>query len=455
MQIEVETGTAGQAHLIVVSGLPDSCRKFKGYSLSVDGDTIKVEVKNQRPSDSNIACAQVYGTVETRIPLSNIEPCKLYNVVANGKAQGVQAIAPNIRCMEPIRTPIVRPPTSGMIKVLAPIESVDFNIAESFPPQYFLAVKSGLPNGCVRFSHYEVSRDGEVIRVKVVNLAPADRGAMCTMIYGIVEHNIPLGSDFKPGVRYTVHVNDVTKTFVAQGAPNPSQPALGSEFKLGFDQTATIEPEGLVIRFLDVLEDSRCPANVVCVWAGRIKILVGVEKDGVALGRFELALEGAREDLATADVGGYLVQLRAVNPYPGTAGTETPVKKESYVATLIVFKSPNGGLAGGVLATFDVVGEQFKVWVTNPETIQQILALQRGEVQGFPIGAVLRGPGAANHNAPWSWHLDPAQTGITEASIELCDGTPSYLEEHLAEWIETVKSYCPWSARLVDVKDYR
>jgi len=27
---------------------------------------------------------------------------------------------------------------------------------------------------------------------------------------------------------------------------------------------------------------------------------------------------------------------------------------------------------GGVLATFDVVGERFKVWVTNPETVQQL-----------------------------------------------------------------------------------
>jgi hypothetical protein len=51
----------------------------------------------------------------------------------------------------------------------------------------------------------------------------------CTDVYGTVEHNIPLGSDFDPGTMYTVLVNDVAETFVTQdAAPTPAvEPLAG------------------------------------------------------------------------------------------------------------------------------------------------------------------------------------------------------------------------------------
>lgn len=113
-------------------------------------------------------------------------------------------------------------------------------------------------------------------------------------------------------------------------------------------------------------------------------------------------------------------------------------------------------LAGGVLVTFDVDGEVFRVWVTNPATIEQIIALRDGKSQAnIPNGAIREGPGQGNHNAPWSWHLDPEEIEMAEMTIELCDGRPTYVEENLAEFVNTVGRYCPWSARLVEVQDYR
>lgn len=47
---------------------------------------------------------------------------------------------------------------------------------------------------------------------------------------------------------------------------------LDKEFSLGVGQSATIEGERLVIEFETVLEDSRCPVNAVCVWAGNGKV---------------------------------------------------------------------------------------------------------------------------------------------------------------------------------------
>ncbi|MCZ6867419.1 MAG: DUF6174 domain-containing protein [Chloroflexi bacterium] len=100
-----------------------------------------------------------------------------------------------------------RQDASDMTRVLAPIESVELNIAESFPLQYFLAVTSGLPNSCHTFGGYTVTRDGTDVRVRVFNLRPTDRGVLCAQVYGTVDTNIPLGSDFDPSTAYTVYVN--------------------------------------------------------------------------------------------------------------------------------------------------------------------------------------------------------------------------------------------------------
>jgi heat shock protein HslJ/LysM repeat protein len=109
-----------------------------------------------------------------------------------------------------------QPGEPEMVEKLAPIDRVEILVAESFPPQYFVLVESGLPNGCVEFDRYEVTRDGDAIRVAVINLEPV--GMECEDVYGTVEHNVPLGSDFDPGTTYTVLVNDVAETFVTESA---------------------------------------------------------------------------------------------------------------------------------------------------------------------------------------------------------------------------------------------
>jgi hypothetical protein len=113
-------------------------------------------------------------------------------------------------------------------------------------------------------------------------------------------------------------------------------------------------------------------------------------------------------------------------------------------------------LHGGILATFDVVGETFKVWVTNPGTIQQILDLQSGASgDNIPNGRILRGAGEGNHNAPYSWHLDPQDIETASMTTEVCDAEPSYVEQNVDEFVDNVKRYCPWSARLIGVEDLR
>jgi hypothetical protein len=100
--------------------------------------------------------------------------------------------------------------------VLSPIDAAEIRTAESFPPQYFLDVTSGLPSGCAKFDRYDLDRSEDGITVSVWNIVETPEDGACTAVYGQVEHHIALGSNFQSGNTYTVHVNDVTRTFVAQ-----------------------------------------------------------------------------------------------------------------------------------------------------------------------------------------------------------------------------------------------
>jgi hypothetical protein len=118
--------------------------------------------------------------------------------------------------------------------------------------------------------------------------------------------------------------------------------------------------------------------------------------------------------------------------------------------------SPSEELRGGIVMSFSVVGQPFAVWTTNPRTIEQAFELSRSGGRGrFPVGPLRRGSGQGRHNAPYSWHLDPEDTELVELAIEVCDGTPSFVEANVDYFVNDVKLYCPWSAVLVRLDDYR
>jgi hypothetical protein len=103
----------------------------------------------------------------------------------------------------------------GRHTVAAPIEGLDIRVMESFPPQYMLHMRAGLPRGCAKQDSHSLSRVGGTITVTVLNSMP-NGDPPCTMIYGTYELNINLGTDFVSGSTYTVRVNDKATTFTAQ-----------------------------------------------------------------------------------------------------------------------------------------------------------------------------------------------------------------------------------------------
>ena len=100
-------------------------------------------------------------------------------------------------------------------------------------------------------------------------------------------------------------------------------------------------------------------------------------------------------------------------------------------------------------------GERFQVWVKNPQPIRDLYRLKKGlSTASIPNGRILRGPGRAAHNVPYGWHLDPQDISMADFKTEVCDARPSYVEENVGEFVNNVGRYCPWSARLVKLRNY-
>ena len=111
-------------------------------------------------------------------------------------------------------------------------------------------------------------------------------------------------------------------------------------------------------------------------------------------------------------------------------------------------------LKGGVLATFEVSGERYSIFITNPQTIDQVYSVLRGTSNArIPSGRLLRGQ--VSYNKPWHWHIDSQDVVMAEVTIELCDGRPSYVENNLDDWLNSVGRFCPWWAQLVELRDFR
>jgi hypothetical protein len=111
---------------------------------------------------------------------------------------------------------------------------------------------------------------------------------------------------------------------------------LNEAFALGGGAQASIRGENLTLRFTDVLEDSRCPTAVDCVWMGQARIAVEVQQQGSAPTTTQFNTNAPPgQSMQTTTVGSYTIELQSLDPYPET--TE-PIAFEDYRATLLVTK---------------------------------------------------------------------------------------------------------------------
>jgi hypothetical protein len=99
----------------------------------------------------------------------------------------------------------------------------------------------------------------------------------------------------------------------------------------------------------------------------------------------------------------------------------------------------------GRLFRVRVGADEFRMRATDPETIRLAMENLAGGNSLHPQGPIAAGDGG--FNSPWNWHLVPETVRMVDSSIELCDGTPTYVEAHRGDYLAS--GYCPWSARVI------
>ena len=125
-----------------------------------------------------------------------------------------------------------------------------------------------------------------------------------------------------------------TATEHSGGGGEPVRARLGQEFKLRVGQRAAVEGEGFSVRFASVTNDSRCPADVTCVWAGNAEVLIEAETGGSWAG-LKLNTHGGDRFPKEGRHRQYSIGLVALKPRPHKDGA---VKAADYVATLVIRK---------------------------------------------------------------------------------------------------------------------
>lgn len=95
--------------------------------------------------------------------------------------------------------------------------------------------------------------------------------------------------------------------------------------KVGYENAVAVPDSDIKIIFVSVTEDSRCPTDVNCIWAGRAVVKVTISKKGSE----SSVIFSTNGDDQIKKLYGYKFELVGLEPYPSGNGT---IKEEDYVA---------------------------------------------------------------------------------------------------------------------------
>jgi hypothetical protein len=93
-----------------------------------------------------------------------------------------------------------------------------------------------------------------------------------------------------------------------------------------------VEGSDLKISFLSVVDDSRCPEGVKCIWAGNAKVRMSARNSKDECVEFEL---NTNLQPVGYVFGKYKITLENLSPYPSIKGEMRP---RDYTATVVVSK---------------------------------------------------------------------------------------------------------------------
>jgi hypothetical protein len=108
----------------------------------------------------------------------------------------------------------------------------------------------------------------------------------------------------------------------------PAEPGVAFELPVGM--TATLNGNGARITFKQVLEDSRCPTDVTCVWAGDARIELTISRNGSSDDTKFLSLSPPNSEARSGDLQ---IRFVGLSPVPRQADGNARLP---YVAQLVV-----------------------------------------------------------------------------------------------------------------------
>lgn len=86
--------------------------------------------------------------------------------------------------------------------------------------------------------------------------------------------------------------------------------SLGTNVVLAIGQRAAFDSARVDVRLVSIVEDSRCPSDATCIWAGRVVARLAVGKASQATAEYDVA-EGE-----SATTNGFEVTVTKVSPAP-------------------------------------------------------------------------------------------------------------------------------------------
>ena len=113
---------------------------------------------------------------------------------------------------------------------------------------------------------------------------------------------------------------------------SPSSVKLNQPFEIKFQESVNLKTDKVKIRFVSVLQDSRCPKTVQCIVAGKANIELEL-KTSQKTQSIQLTTDPASNE---ATYGQFKIKLIDVSPYPDSA---EKIESTRYVATLEITKA--------------------------------------------------------------------------------------------------------------------
>jgi hypothetical protein len=125
----------------------------------------------------------------------------------------------------------------------------------------------------------------------------------------------------------------VLTTAVACAASNPASSSVpaGREFQVRPGESVAVQGTDLALRFERVAQDSRCPADAVCVTLGDAVSVFSVTRGGQPADSLSLHTEPGAGQQGT--IGDWTLSLTRLEPYPYAS---RPIEPSDYRATLRV-----------------------------------------------------------------------------------------------------------------------